>query len=70
MKMKMIHPIQVLKEVIRKHESALKHSMVAFDKRQITAEMNRMHRRNNIRIINRFKKAIKILEEHGKERFI
>ena len=62
----MIHPIEVLKEVIRKHESALKHSMIAFDKRQITADMNRVHRRNNIRIINRFKKAIKILERYDK----
>lgn len=66
----MINPIDTLKEVIRKHESALKHSMIAFDKHQITVEINRMHRRNNIRIINRFKKAIKILEEHGKTRFL
>lgn len=66
----MINPIDTLKEVIRKHESAIKHSMIAFDKQQITAEINRMHRHNNIRIINRFKKAIKILEEHGKKKFL
>lgn len=67
---KVISPINTLKEVVQKHESALKHSMISFNKGEINIGMHKMHRRNNRRIIKLFNNAIKILEEHGKEKFL
>lgn len=67
---KIISPINTLKEVVRKHESALTHSMYSFNKGEINIGMHKMHRRNNRRIIKLFNKAIKILEEHGKTKFL
>jgi hypothetical protein len=64
----MIKPIDVLKETVKKHESALRHSMYAFNKGEIDARLHKSHRRRNHLIINRFNKAIEILEEHGKKR--
>jgi len=66
----MLTPIEVLQEVIIKHESAIRHSRIALNQGKIDTELHKKHRRRNHTIINRFKKAIKILQENGKTKFI
>jgi len=66
----MIKPIDVLKETVKRHESALRHSMTAFNRGEIDARLHKSHRRRNHLIINRFNKAIEILEKYGKQKFI
>lgn len=66
----MINPIEVLQEVIKRHESAIKHSVIAFNQGKIDARLHKSHRRRNHVIIGRFNRAIKILKEYDKTKFI
>lgn len=66
--MSYIKPIALLKEEIKKFESAIRHSEYAFKQGKLGPIDHARHLGNNSKFIHEYKQAIKILEYGKKER--